>query len=82
MKGLSRGNSLLFRKKEKEIPEKDKDKEKRSITINLTLNLSLDKESFDKAMDALDVYSDLADDSSSYKKSEKDYRDYRYRQQY
>jgi hypothetical protein len=70
MKGLSRANSMLFRKKNEESNEPQQE-EKKNITINLTLNLSLDKESFAKAMDFVDTYSEVSDDSSNYRKSNK-----------
>jgi hypothetical protein len=98
MKGLSRANSLFKKKKDDkpdrdadnvfqkkyEIDEEPVDDKKKSITINLTLNLTLDKDSLNKALEVLEIYSDsIADDDSSYKKSsEKDwkhYRDYRER---
>lgn len=76
MKGLSRGNSI-FRKKNKEpvaepvrstgsVQEEPETSQKKNITINLTLNLNLDKDQLAKAMNLLDIYSDIVDDSSSY----------------
>jgi hypothetical protein len=85
MKGLSRGNSI-FRKKS--IPEEqgereknERGEEKRSVTINLTLNLSLDRESLNKAMDMLELYSEYADESSSYRKSNSS-GEYKYKDRY
>lgn len=84
MKGLSRGNSI-FRKKEKDIIKEeyveDNDNKKKNVTINLTINLTLDKESLNKAMDMLELYSEFADDSSSYKKSSSS-QEYRYRDRF
>jgi hypothetical protein len=87
MKGLSRGNSI-FRKKS--IPEEqgheknersERGEEKRNVIINLTLNLSLDRESLNKAMDMLELYSEYADDSSSYRKSNSS-GEYKYKDRY
>jgi hypothetical protein len=77
MKGLSRGNSI-FRKKTAERDEEPEKDSKKNITLNLTINLSLDKDSLSKAMDMLDLYSEYADDSSSYKKSNSS-NEYRYK---
>lgn len=80
MKGLARANSMIFRKKNSEEQQTNtppQPEEKKNITINLTLNLSLDKDSFSKVMDVLDTYSEVSDDSSSYRRSNKgDNRNY------
>ena len=77
MKGLSRANSLFRKKEEPKVEARQEKEEKKSVTINLTLNLTLDKESMSKAMDMLDLYSDLVDDDSGYKRSVNGDRDYR-----
>lgn len=95
MKRLSRGNSLLFRKKKEEkqpleTPEEIKEEQntpehredvnkKKNITINLTLNISLDKDSLSKTMDMLDLYSDIIEDSSSYETNGESYNYKNYR---
>lgn len=85
MKGLSRGNSIFRKKSVQEEPiERNEQREengKKSVTINLTLNLTLDPESLNKAMDMLELYSEFADDSSSYKKSNSS-GEYKYKDRY